>query len=225
MLIACDTSSALCSVAVVDQGEVLFKNDVQGEQIHIKKLSPFLKDALSFCKAMETSPAALGIAIGPGSFNGLRIGLATMKALALTLDLPLIPIPTTDALAYGARNSISGLCRAVIFSHRDFVHTADYVLETEGSISTPVFRYNSWDDLFQEEIDHYFGAADRGFATWLAMETGSSVQDKFYRVAADAAQVALLAELRPENMVSDLDGLEPFYNAEYKAKKWVPPSF
>ena len=104
---------------------------------------------------------ALAIAIGPGSFNGLRIGLATMKALALTLDLPLMPILTTDAMAFGLRHRLKGLCRAVIFSHRNFVHYADYQLGESGLITTPEFYYDTWNTLANEQVDHYFGIADR----------------------------------------------------------------
>lgn len=225
MIIACDTSSSICSVALVHDGEVMYKEEAHGGQIHIEQLTPFLKLALDMAQASGNTLEALGIAIGPGSFNGLRIGLASMKALAQTQGLPLIPVPTTDALAYSARNNISGSCRAVIFSHRDFVHTADYTLEKNGTINTPDFKYSSWDHLFQDGVDHYFGTADRGFADWLAGESGQTVNSKFYNLEADAAQVALLAEIRSDEKVFNFDELEPFYNAEYAAKKWVPPSF
>lgn len=225
MIIACDTSSVVCSVALASRGEILFKREASGGQIHIEKLTPFLKEALSYCTSNNISPDALALAIGPGSFNGLRIGLATMKALAMSLELPLIPIPTTDAMAFGLQKMINGPSRAVIFSHRNFVHFADYHLKDEEQVATPKFHYGVWDDLFDEKIDNYFGTADRGFAEWLQGTQGNPVKQKFYPIAADAGQVALLAEMRRDRAVADLDALEPFYNAKYEAKKWVPPSF
>jgi len=224
MLIACDTSSVVCSVALTNEGKVLSQWEASGGQIHIEKLAPFLREALDYCDSIDRTPDALAITVGPGSFNGLRIGMAAMKALALTLDLPLIPIPSTDAMAFGLRKRLKGHCRAVIFSHRNFVHYADYHFQNEDQLPPPDYSYDTWDELFAPEISRYFGLADRGFSDWLAGE-GKSVRDKFTPVKPDASQVALLAELRRNEAVTDIDQLEPFYNVKYEAKKWVPPHF
>ncbi len=225
MIIACDTSSAICSVAISHQGAVFWENQAKGGQIHIEKLSLFLKEALEYCKSIGTQPEALAIAIGPGSFNGLRIGLATMKALAVALNLPLIPIPTTDAMAFGMMDKFDGIARAVIYSHRNFVHYADYDFSSSKSILTPEFSYATWDLLHASHIDHYFGTADRGFETWLKETEALEVQSKFVNIDSKASFVALLAESRTHLGQVDLDELEPLYNAVYEAKKWVPPQF
>jgi len=225
VIIACDTSSVICSVAISDKGTILWEKEATGGQIHIEKLSPFLKEALIYYKSRGKHPEALAIAIGPGSFNGLRIGLATMKALATAINLPLIPIPTTDAMAYGMMDQLSGTSRAVIYSHRNFVHYADYEYSTSKTIVTPEFKYGAWDQINEKHIDHYFGKADRGFDTWLKGAEALEVQSKFVHTDAKASFVALLAESRTDMGIRDLDELEPLYNAVYEAKKWVPPQF
>lgn len=225
MIIACDTSSVICSVAMSDKGSVLWENSASGGQIHIEKLTPFLKEALAQGTKLGLQPSALALAIGPGSFNGLRIGLATMKALAVALDLPLIPIPSTDALAYGVQDQLSGVSRAVIYSHRHFVHYADYNFSTGKAITTPDFHYDVWDKLLAKPVDHYFGKIDRGFETWLNESAPEKLRSKFILAEANAGSVALLAESRLELGLRELDELEPLYNAVYEAKKWVPPSF
>ena len=225
MIIACDTSSVVCSVAIADQGSIVFSREASGGQIHIEKLSPFLKEAINFCNIQKSAPEALAIAIGPGSFNGLRIGLATLKGLAVALSVPVIPIPSTDVLAFGLRDTLSGRGRAIIFSHRNFVHFADYTFAPGNSIKTPEFNYTPWDALFSAGIDHYFGNADRGFEAWVHSEAGSQIARKFHQVKANAVHLALLAETRIEQGLMDLDDLEPLYNANYEAKKWVPPEF
>ena len=225
MIIACDTSSVICSVAVVDNGQVLFEREATGGQIHIEKLSPFLKEALSFCQQKGTEIDGLAVAIGPGSFNGLRIGLATMKALAVSLELPLIPVPTTDAMAFSIQNSLNGLVRVVIYSHRNFVHYADYTLTPGEKIITPAFSYLTWDQLFDLNVNHFLGKSDRGFQEWLATEAGQLVSEKFVEIDASAASVGLLAESRTEAGLTELDQLEPLYNVSYEAKKWVAPQF
>ncbi len=225
MIIACDTSSVVCSVALSDKGSILWEKEASGGQIHIEKLSPFLKESLNYCRSIGKAPDALAIAIGPGSFNGLRIGLATMKALAVALEIPLIPIPTTDALAYGIQDQVSGISRAVIYSHRNFVHYADYNDSLSNKIVTPEFNYGAWDQLYEQHIDHYFGTADRGFKTWLQGPEAIEVKSRFVHINAKASFVALLAEARTDMGQPKLDELEPLYNAVYEAKKWVPPQF
>lgn len=225
MIIACDTSSVICSVAVVSNGTSLWETQAEGGQIHIEKLSPFLQSAMEYCTQRGKAPSALAIAIGPGSFNGLRIGLATMKALATAINLPLIPVPTMDAMALGMRDRLTGVSRAVIYSHRNFVHFANYHLSEEGSIVTPRFEYGPWDLLYEEDINHYFGKSDRGFETWLGAEAPDDLRAKFIQVDSQASLVGRLAELRPEGGSDQLDALEPLYNAVYEAKKWVPPQF
>lgn len=225
MTLACDTSSDICSVALLNDDEVLYVKHTSGAQIHIEKLSSFLNEALELVKAHSADLDQLALANGPGSFNGLRIGLATMKALALALELPLIPVKTTDALALSLGSSHEGAGRAVIFSHRDFVHHADYRLNANAMPAADEFNYSSWDELYDQEIDFYFGYADRGFKDWLTTAEGASVKQRFHHVSADASYVARYAMAARSGGIPGLDELEPFYNAKYEAKKWVPPKF
>jgi tRNA threonylcarbamoyl adenosine modification protein YeaZ len=225
MIIACDTSSSVCSVAVVHDQVVLQKWVTSGAQVHIEKLTPFLSGALELSKFKGIQLEALALAIGPGSFNGLRIGLATIKGLALTLGLPVIPIPSPDGLAFSAANTLSGNCRSVIFSHRNMIHFGDYQLGSSDQIITPDFSYTSWDELNSGVVDHYFGHAERGFAQWLDSQAGSAVKQRFHPIQADAGAIGRLAENRRDRAVHDLDLLEPLYNAQYVAQKWTPPQF
>lgn len=225
MIIACDTSTNVCSVAVVDEGSVLERWEITGPQVHIERVTPFLRSAMAYTEELGESPTALALAIGPGSFNGLRIGLATIKGLALALELPVIPIPSTDGLALGARTNLVGQGRAIIFSHRNLCHYADYRLSTHQTISSPEFHYGPWDELFGEGIDHYFGFPERGLIEWLKSSDGRAVNSRFHKISADAGQIGLLAEQRGLSTAVELDALEPLYNAVYEAKKWIPPTF
>lgn len=225
VIIACDTSSMVCSVAVVSEQQVHFQREISGAQVHIEQLTPFLQEALKYCAQSGHPAEGLALAIGPGSFNGLRIGLATMKGLALSLNLPLIPIHTTDGQAFTAGTKLTGLGRAVIFSHRNFVHYADYQLAPTPYVETPQFHYASWDMLIAPEIEHYFGMPERAFADWLKSEAGSPVYKKFTEIPASAEAIGLLAEARKIEGSPDADILEPFYNAQYEARKWTPPQF
>lgn len=224
MIIACDTSSMICSVSVTDKKRTLESWESAGAQVHIEQLSPFLAAALELVSGEAGKLDALAIAIGPGSFNGLRIGLATMKALALARNLPLIPVFSTDALALGMAEGASGRGRAMIFSHRNFVHHVDYEFDGRRSKRVSDFQYDGFDDLFDEKVDFYFGAPERGLKTWLDSGTNHRIATHFRHIDPKAHYVGLQAAEFTE-AIPDLDMLEPFYNAHYEAKKWVPPEF
>lgn len=99
MLLAVDTSTTWISLALFDGVRVLGEMTWQSKSHHTVELSPGVQDLLRRCGAQMTDLQALGIATGPGSFTSLRIGLALVKGLALALHIPLVGVPTLDALA------------------------------------------------------------------------------------------------------------------------------
>lgn len=99
MLLALDTSTHRVGIALYDGVQVLGEMVWTSRQFHTVELAPAVADLLS---RMDVTPAqlrALAVAIGPGSFTGLRIGLALAKGLALAQRLPLVGVPTLDILA------------------------------------------------------------------------------------------------------------------------------
>ncbi len=99
MLLAVDTSTSWIGLALYDGVRVLGEMTWQSQSHHTVELSPGINELLQRCGVKTTDLQALGVAIGPGSFTALRIGLATVKGLALALRLPVIGVPTLDALA------------------------------------------------------------------------------------------------------------------------------
>lgn len=99
MLLAIDTSTAQMGLAVYDGAQVVAEAMWTSRQHHTIELAPAVADLLRRCGLTVTSLEALGVAIGPGSFTSLRVGLAFAKGLALARRLPLIGIPTLDVVA------------------------------------------------------------------------------------------------------------------------------
>jgi tRNA threonylcarbamoyladenosine biosynthesis protein TsaB len=99
MLLAVDTSTRLIGVALYDGGRVLSEASWLSKNHHTIELGPAVAETLSRVGAEPASLTAVGVAIGPGSFTGLRIGLALAKGLCLSRNLPLVGIPTLDVVA------------------------------------------------------------------------------------------------------------------------------
>jgi tRNA threonylcarbamoyladenosine biosynthesis protein TsaB len=99
MLLAVDTSTAQVGLALYDGTRVLAEMTWTGGQRHTVQLAPALAGLLSRSGITMDMLSALGVAIGPGSFTSLRVGLALAKGLALARRLPLIGIPTLDVVA------------------------------------------------------------------------------------------------------------------------------
>ena len=99
MLLAVDTSTRAMGVALYDGIRVLSEMTWISKNHHTIELAPTVDQALAHVGAEAGDLQALGVAIGPGSFTGLRIGLALAKGLALSHRLPVIGIPTLDVVA------------------------------------------------------------------------------------------------------------------------------
>ena len=99
MLLAIDTSTAQIGLALYDGATVPGEVVWQSRAHHTEQLAPALASLLERVGVAMDSIKAVGVAIGPGSFTSLRVGLAFVKGLTLARHLPLIGIPTLDIIA------------------------------------------------------------------------------------------------------------------------------
>jgi len=99
MLLAVDTSTAQVGLALYDGAQVISEYAWRSSQRHTVELAPAISELLTRCGFTMEDVRALGVALGPGSFTSLRVGLALTKGLALSRHIPLIGIPTLDILA------------------------------------------------------------------------------------------------------------------------------
>ena len=99
LIVSLDTSSQVSSVAVLSEERVAAEVSMQGALTHSETLMPHIELALQMARAKKTELDGIVVSIGPGSFTGLRIGLAAAKMMAYALNIPMICVPTLEALA------------------------------------------------------------------------------------------------------------------------------
>jgi tRNA threonylcarbamoyladenosine biosynthesis protein TsaB len=102
MLLAIDTATRVASIALYDQTGILAEASWRSENNHTVELLPAIERMIAQQGRVPADLAAVAVAMGPGSFTGLRIGLAIAKGLALALDIPIIGVATLDVTAYAA---------------------------------------------------------------------------------------------------------------------------
>jgi len=114
MLVAIDSSTDTASLALAREGKVLAEASWRCGQNHSVELLPRLARLLDEAKVSIKDTSYVIVAKGPGSFNGLRVGLSTAKGLAFSLGVPIIGISSLEMEAY--RHAESGLPICPIFN-------------------------------------------------------------------------------------------------------------
>ncbi len=99
MLLAIDTATRTLSLALHDGDQIVGELTWQSANYHTVELAPSVAAMLAQAGIAPADLTAIAVAIGPGSFTGLRIGLAVAKGLVLAHNTPLIGVPTLDIVA------------------------------------------------------------------------------------------------------------------------------
>ncbi len=129
MILAIDTSTQTVSLALYEgQGGVAAELTWRSLSHHTVELATYLNLLLQ--RVPSSTLSGLAVALGPGSFTGLRAGLSLAKGLTLALGIPLVGVPTLDVLAYSQRYQPLPIC-ALLEAGRGRVCAAFY--EKEGS--------------------------------------------------------------------------------------------
>ncbi len=98
-ILAIETSGGTCSAAILVDSKISAEITIRQKHIHSKKLLSMIDQLLVTAGLKIEDVKSVAVSIGPGSFTGLRIGLAAAKGLAYGRSIPIIPVPTFEALA------------------------------------------------------------------------------------------------------------------------------
>lgn len=100
MLLAIDTATRNAGVALYSTEGIHAELSWRSRENHTVELMPQIVHVMELAKAEKKDLQAIGVALGPGSFTGLRVGMSVAKGLAFALKVPIIGIPTLDAIAH-----------------------------------------------------------------------------------------------------------------------------
>lgn len=100
IFLALDTSTDQAGVAAIRSGQILAEENWHSGKNHSVELLPHLEDLLAGIDITLGQVQGIAVALGPGSYNGLRVGISTAKGLALGLGIPMAGVSTLEASAY-----------------------------------------------------------------------------------------------------------------------------
>jgi len=160
-LLAIDTSSAFASVALFDGRTVLAEETWHAHRRHDDHLFPSIERLLSLAAIAIADVTRVAVAIGPGSFTGVRVGIAAAQGIALASGAALVGIPSLDVIAWPFASGDRRVCAlvpagrgehyAAMYRERRgaFARTSEILIGTVEDLAKTV----AMDTLFAGEID------------------------------------------------------------------------
>ncbi|MBM2845105.1 MAG: tRNA ((37)-N6)-threonylcarbamoyltransferase complex dimerization subunit type 1 TsaB [Bacteroidetes bacterium] len=97
-----ETATTVCAAAIGRNGNIVAEATLEEKYVHAEKLLTLIQDVLRRTEVTVSALDGIAVSIGPGSFTGLRIGLSVAKGLAYATGVPLVAVPTLEALAQRA---------------------------------------------------------------------------------------------------------------------------
>ena len=131
-ILAVDTAGRTAGVAVMEDDRLLYEVYLDAGLTHSETLLPMMDAALKACRLSCADIDLYGVNAGPGSFTGLRIGLAAVKGLALPRQTPCAPVSTLEALA--AAHIGEGTVVCALDARRGQVYSAAFDLATHARL-------------------------------------------------------------------------------------------
>lgn len=125
-VLAVDTSSNVATVAVMEDDLLLGEYILNHKKTHSQKIMPMIEQLLADLELTADDIDIFAAAVGPGSFTGLRIGVATIKALAHATGKRVVSVGTLEALAYNVPHC-ENIIVPIMDARRNNIFTASYI--------------------------------------------------------------------------------------------------
>lgn len=221
-LLMLETSTDVCSVAIMDYNYQLQQKVEVGKSIHSKKLVSFIYELMETTQLSFHELEAIAVSKGPGSYTGLRIGVATAKGLAFGNDVPLIGINTLQIMAAEAANQTDdqeALLVPLLDARRMEVYTAvfDQNLNFQQKSQAIIVDQNFMDEITQHNKAHFFGNGLEKTKPYLSDHSNANFLEGITPLASNMAS---LAQERLANQdFEDLTFFEPFYLKDFVTHK------
>ena len=219
-ILALEASTLMGGVAVVDDEGVICELTLSVAETHSAQLMPAVDYALKIAGLKPGALDAFAVALGPGSFTGLRIGLSTVKGLAVATSKPLVGIPTLEAMAHAFP-----YCPRLICPMLDARMKEVYAAFFEAGDGTVLRRSDDLvlgvSDLLNDAKEEtlFFGTGAKRYREQIVEIMGGLARFASPEISgARASTVGFLAvEKLKRGESADIDSIKPIYIRESQA--------
>ena len=150
-ILAVDTSSKICAVAILEDNKVIDEIKLDNGKTHSENLMPIIKEILDKNNLTLKDMNLIAVSVGPGSFTGIRIGIATIKPMAEVYNLPVASVTSLETLARNIENKEKDFTIISVIDARNNQVYAGF-FDTE---------YNLKEDEIAEDIDEVLKKAGK----------------------------------------------------------------
>lgn len=217
LILCIETATTNCSVALGKDGTILaLKEDYNTSYSHAERLHIYIQEILKENGLNPDDLDAVAVSQGPGSYTGLRIGVAAAKGLCFSLDIPLLSISTLTSLAYQVSSEESVFIFPLLDARRMEVYTAGFTAEKKevAKAEAKILEEDSFNVFLQKGKVTFIGDGADKFQKICkhrnAQFRGSSLPS--------AKEMVSLAQLKfQEEDFEDVAYFEPFYLKDFMA--------
>ena len=174
-ILAIGTSSKNCTIAISEDKNLIKEININTGLTHSETLLPNIEMILKETNLTLNDLDAYAVSIGPGSFTGIRIGVATIKGLCLGVDKPVIAVPSLLALAYNQKD-FNGYIVSCIDANNDNVYAGiykneggiikqigDYIVDNVSVLNEKISQLNDKYIVNEDELEYASKIAEAGF--------------------------------------------------------------
>lgn len=209
-ILAIETSGALCGASLYFSEEKYFSSTINLKHSHSEKLFEIIKYLFNTANLNSDDINYIAVSGGPGSFTGLRIGMAAAKGIAAGVGVPIIIVPTFEALAYQLSFLLEEDFPFIIANkvNRDEVYYAKFQIKSNSPI-------------FAEELTILTNDEFREKAEGISVFGNAVDSDTGYLIYSPSAEfIAKWAvKFGEEKLVYNFDYVEPLYMKNFNVKK------
>jgi tRNA threonylcarbamoyladenosine biosynthesis protein TsaB len=219
-ILCIETATPVCSIALVQNGEVICHEESTVSQSHAASLMQFVSRSIFSAGISIQTIDAVAISKGPGSYTGLRIGVSTAKGLCYALDKPLIGVGTLKCMATGLMK-ISGLFEPsalfcpMIDARRMEVYTAlyDTSLNEVSPVTARIIDETSYADLLADHVIYFAG--DGAEKCRALLETRPNARFTSQEVVSATNMALISTQAYMNSAFEDVAYFEPFYLKDF----------
>ncbi len=223
-ILSIETATRACSVSVSKGNEIIAVVEEVGDGYsHSENLSIFIEKALAESNMSYRNLNAVAVSKGPGSYTGLRIGTSTAKGLCYSLDIPLISVPTLQAMAYGLSASSKftneTLFCPMIDARRMEVYSAFYSKDNDlvRDTQADIINENSYlNYLITSEVIFFGDGAEKCKEVLSAQKNAKFITD--FHPSAQYLSIIANGKFKAQQ-IEDTAYFEPYYLKDFVAGK------